>query len=128
MAWCIGSVTYGCLGSSDRGGGATQEGLINNGRALNGIKTNNWDYVVLQEQSVRPAIYGKSEQAFHDAVDLLVKEIKDVGAEPLLYMTWGRRDTLEIKDESILDYETMQQKLSDAYRKAADSTTATSLC
>lgn len=100
-------------------GGATLERLIQKNRALPGIEANDWDYVVLQEQSVRPVVAGRSEQAFHEAVDLLVAKIREAGAEPLLYMTWGRRDELALEGQSPLDYETMQQKLSDAYRKAA---------
>jgi len=100
-------------------GGATLERLIAKNLALSAITSAKWDYVVLQEQSVRPVIAGESEQAFHDAVDLLVAKIREAGAEPLLYMTWGRRDELVLEGQSPLDYETMQQKLSDAYRKAA---------
>lgn len=100
-------------------GGATLERLIAKDRALPGIKADDWDYVVLQEQSIRPVIAGSSEQAFQDAVDLLVAEIREAGAEPLLYMTWGCRDGLVLEGGATLDFEAMQQKLSDAYRKAA---------
>jgi hypothetical protein len=34
-------------------------------------------------------------------------------------MTWGRRDELKHGGEVIFDYDTMQQKLTDAYQKAA---------
>lgn len=100
-------------------GGATLERLIAKDVALQRILATNWDYVVLQEQSVRPAIAGGSEQAFHDAVDVLVETIRAKNAEPLLYMTWGRLDELALEGYAPMDYETMQQKLSDAYRKAA---------
>lgn len=100
-------------------GGATLERLIAKDKALPVITAGDWDYVVLQEQSVRPVIDGSSEQAFQDAVDWLVAEIRAAGAEPLLYMTWGRRDELTLEGQSPLDYGTMQQKLSVAYRKAA---------
>lgn len=101
------------------GGGATLQKLIDNGRALKAIRRQRWDYVVLQEQSVRPALGGQEEAAFHASVDLLAAEIRKAGAEPILYMTWGRRDGLKIKDGQVLDFETMTKRLSEAYRKAA---------
>lgn len=38
---------------------------------------------------------GRSEASFHAAVDTLVGEIRDAGAEPMLYLTSARRDGLD---------------------------------
>lgn len=102
------------------GGGVTLKRLIDNGRAFEGIDEQKWDTVVLQEQSVAPALGGKSEQSFHDSVDTLAEKIRESGAEPVLYMTWGRLDGWERNGRLIFDFETMQKKLSAAYRKAAE--------
>ena len=101
------------------GGGATLKRLIDKGRASKWIQAEEWDYVVLQEQSLTPALPAGPRNSFHDSVDTLVTEIRGIGAEPILYMTWGRRDIDERHKEQFVDYDTMQQKLSDAYRAAA---------
>jgi len=47
-----------------------------------------YDYVVIQEQSLRPVTdTGK----FYDGVRALVKKIRAVGAAPVLYSHWGRK-------------------------------------
>jgi len=47
-----------------------------------------YDFVILQEQSLRPI----TERAkFYDAVRNLAKRIRAIGAEPILYSTWGRK-------------------------------------
>jgi len=99
------------------GNGATLDKLIRNGRAFRRIEQGEWDYVVLQEQSLTPAIPGRSRDSFYESVDTLVEKIREVGAEPILYMTWGRRDGFE--DVSLPDFAAMQEKLSEAYRHAA---------
>lgn len=100
-------------------GGITLERLIRNGRAVEAIDSQPWDFVVLQEQSQLPALPGRRNRMFHDAVDTLVEKVREAGAEPVLYMTWGRRDWDKANRELLPDFETMQQKLSDAYRQAA---------
>jgi hypothetical protein len=100
------------------GGGATLQKLINNGRAFKWIDKDEWDYVVIQDQSLVPAIPGRPQDSFHKSVDTLVKKIRESGAEPILYMTWGRRDIDERHKDLFSDYENMQEKLSKAYREA----------
>ena len=48
-----------------------------------------YDFVILQEQSVRPA--GEDKEAFYAAVRNLAARIRATGAEPVLYATWGRK-------------------------------------
>jgi hypothetical protein len=64
-----------------------------------------WDVVVLQEQSTKPV---KSPAKFEEAADLMVERVKAVGATPVLYLTWARRDRPET-----------QQQLTDGYRAVA---------
>ncbi|MDX1682944.1 MAG: SGNH/GDSL hydrolase family protein [Phycisphaeraceae bacterium] len=100
-------------------GGATINDMIENGRAREALGQADWDVVILQEQSLMPALGGRFEKSFHDAVATLVPEIREAGAEPILYMTWGRRDGAKRHPERLPDFATMQQRLSDAYREAA---------
>jgi hypothetical protein len=74
---------------------------------------------VIQEQSQMPALGGKYEKAFHRSVVQFTKIIREAGSEPILYMTWGRRDGVQDNKEVFPDYETMQKKLSSAYTAAA---------
>lgn len=102
------------------GGGATLQGLIDNGRAYKWIDRGPWDYVVLQEQSQLPALTGRPRRMFDEAVGTLVQWIREAGAEPVLYMTWGRRDG-DAENMALLgDFDTMQRRLSEAYRAAGE--------
>ena len=72
-----------------------------------------YDYVVLQEQSVRPASSAAGE--FYKAVRNLAERVRATGAEPILYATWGRKTG----SETLTDYgwtnESMTWKLAAAY-------------
>lgn len=54
------------------------------------LNENKYDYVFLQEQSTRP-INGNAKY-FFNAVRTLVSRIREKGAEPILYETWGYDD------------------------------------
>ncbi len=88
----------------------------------NGIKARalladkKYDYVVLQEQSVRPA---SDPELFFSAVRGLTELINKNGAKPVLYETWARADGEEILTEFGWDGDTMQEKLRNSYEKAA---------
>jgi hypothetical protein len=56
---------------------------------LNGQK---WDYVVLQEQSEIPAIETSRIQSMYPAARTLVAKIRQNGAMPLFFNTWGHKD------------------------------------
>ncbi len=100
-------------------GGATLEKHLNYPATTQAIKDGQWTYVVLQEQSQTPALGGHYTQSFHQSVDQLSRIIKDAGATPVLYATWGRRDG-DSKNKAIFpDFETMNAKLTTAYQQAA---------
>jgi hypothetical protein len=100
-------------------GGATLKQHLANEKIKEQIRSGNWDIVVLQEQSQTPALSEESVKSFHTSVDIFSKLIRDAGAEPVLYMTWGRRDG-DVKNKEVFpDYATMQQKLTEAYQSAA---------
>ena len=72
-----------------------------------------YDYVILQEQSLRPALNSAS---FYSAVRTLVSRIRDTGARPLLYSTWGRKAGSPKLTEHGLTNESMTYSLARAYR------------
>lgn len=94
--------------------------------SLNKIMTGNWDYVVLQEQSQRPAL-GEEEVTkffrYGKLIDSLIK-LSNPCTETMFYMTWGRKNG---DDEycgiipTLCTYEGMDSLLRSQYLKIADS-------
>lgn len=78
--------------------------------ALNG--TTKFDYVILQEQSVRPAV---SSEAFFNGVRALSEQIRAIGAQPVLYATWGRKEGSDTLEKYAMTSEDMTWKLAAAY-------------
>ena len=101
-------------------GGWTLEKHLASQKTTETIRTGRWDFVVLQEQSQLPSLPGEFAKSFHDSVDALVRLIRESGARPVLYMTWGRRDGDEKNQHVSPDYTTMQDRLTEAYRAAGD--------
>ena len=79
--------------------------------ALSGSKK--YDYVILQEQSLRPA--NADAPKFHDAVRELAKKIRAIGATPILYKTWGRKSGCPTLEEYGWTNESMTNLLSKSY-------------
>ena len=82
--------------------------------ALDGAKQGKYDYVILQEQSVRPAL-DDARALFYDAVRDLAKRARAIGATPILYATWGRKAGGEKLDECGFTNESMTWRLAAAY-------------
>ncbi|MBR2615374.1 MAG: SGNH/GDSL hydrolase family protein [Clostridia bacterium] len=84
-------------------------------RALSGEKQ--YDFVILQEQSVRPA----SEPAlFYKAVRTLVARIREHGAIPILYSTWGRKTGSDTLTGRNWTNESMTWRLAASYQAIGD--------
>lgn len=94
--------------------------------SLNKIMSGNWDYVVLQEQSQRPALGEEEVTKFFRYGKILDSLIKSGNpcAETMFYMTWGRKNG---DDEycgifpALCSYEGMDSLLRSKYLKIADS-------
>lgn len=71
-----------------------------------------FDFVVLQEQSMTPALNPK---AFYTAAQRLDEKIRKNGATPILYATWGRKQGSGDLTDYGLTPETMTWKLAAAY-------------
>ena len=78
--------------------------------ALSG--TTKFDFVILQEQSARPAT---NPGAFYDGVRPLVEKIRGIGAQPVLYATWGRKEGSDTLEKNNMTSEEMTWKLASAY-------------
>jgi hypothetical protein len=73
-------------------GGFTLENHWNNADTLKAIRTGKWNVVVLQEQSQTPILDPKR---FFEYANKLDTEIRKVGAETVLFMTWTRPDSVQ---------------------------------
>ncbi len=71
-----------------------------------------YDYVILQEQSVRPV---SDANAFYDGVRALTERIRKIGAKPVLYATWGRQTGSDKLKEIQMTSEEMSWHLAAAY-------------
>lgn len=76
------------------------------------LKNQAFDFVVLQEQSMTPAV---NTGSFYNAVGRLDKKIRGCGATPVLYATWGRKQGSGDLTAYGLTAETMTWKLAAAY-------------
>ena len=84
-----------------------------------------WDYVVLQEYSTLPAT---DPDVFFASAARLCAQIRENGAEPVFYETWGRGEGSEVLGEIGMTCEELQSKLTAAYEKAAKDAGAILVC
>ncbi len=82
-------------------------------KTLDAIAEGDWDFVVLQEQSMVPALPDMARQVSRPAaVDLAVSAIEN-GARPVLFLTWGHRDgNTEVNHTG---YSSMQVAIANTY-------------
>ncbi len=96
-------------------GGWTLADHLQSAKTLEKIRGNEWEFVVLQEQSVIPSLVDSRERQMYPAIRQLHNEIKAVGADTVLFMTWGRRNG--IPSEGYPDFASMQVALETGYLK-----------
>jgi hypothetical protein len=77
-------------------GGCSLEKHWKDEKAVKKIVGGKWDYVVLQEQSLRPLT---NRDLMFEYAAKLDAEIKKQGASTLLYQTWARQDAPEKQEE-----------------------------
>jgi hypothetical protein len=85
---------------------------------LDKIEQQDWDYVILQEQSTLPALADQREGQMVPAVRLLNEKIRAGGANTVLFMTWGRRDGQP--GAGFQDFSEMQAHLQAGYMQVAN--------
>lgn len=77
-----------------------------------------WDYVVLQDHSRGPI---EHTEDFRRALDGLCPMIRTAGARPVLYETWAYEEGSDMLAHTGMRFDEMQQRLTDAYRMAAEA-------
>ena len=75
-----------------------------------------YDYVVLQDQSVSPA---EHTEAFLERARVLCAMVRENGAVPVFYQTWGRREGSEVLEKHGWSHDVMHTLLKNAYTDAA---------
>jgi len=78
--------------------------------------TNDWDFIVLQDQSFNPA---NNPKDFLDSAQKLCEQMNG-SAKFLFYSTWAYRDQTEKLAKTGMTYSEMLTALTVSYRKAAD--------
>lgn len=117
--------------TSNTPGGYTFEGHSTNQTSLNYIQSNDWDFVVLQEQSQRPSFPpSQVAQEVYPYAAILSDSIKSNNecTEIIFFMTWGRK----YGDQSncqfyppLCTYSGMQGRLRSSYLEMAADNEAT---
>lgn len=82
------------------------------------LEQHEWEYVVLQEQSVIPSDPARREAKMYPAVRALNTDIMGASASTILFLTWGRRDGLP--ESGFADFNAMQTALTMGYAGIAD--------
>lgn len=77
------------------------------------LAASRWDWVVLQEQSEVPAVESDRQSLMYPGARQLVGEVRNAGAQPLFYETWGHRDGWPAA--GFPDYQSMQTAIDAAY-------------
>jgi hypothetical protein len=72
-----------------------------------------WDIVVLQEQSQIPSVEELRQTQMYPGARRLISSIRNQGARPLFYLTWGRRDGWP--ENGMPTFATMQSAIDDGY-------------
>lgn len=85
---------------------------------MNTIANQKWDYVILQEQSQTPANENWRNNEMYPAVRLFNQKIRQSGAVPILYLTWGRKNGCP--EMGFNDYLSMQRELTVGYLSIAN--------
>ena len=85
-------------------------------KLLEKLKINHYDYIILQEQSLRPVI---NKDLFFESVRKLNDIIKSYNSKIYLYETWGRKKgNIELKNHNLTN-KTMTNKLIKSYNDIA---------
>ncbi len=111
------SLAYGGYTLSQYADENTEVGRL----AISKIVSYEWDYVILQEQSLLPCTDPK---AFTEAVKKLCGIISQIEAKVILYQTWAYEEGSEKLASTGMTYEEMSEKLKSAYGAAAEATGA----
>jgi hypothetical protein len=94
-------------------GGWTLSQHTGSSETLDKLNNSQWNYVVVQEQSQIPASMQARNQEMYPAARVLVRKIRDIGATPILFVTWAHRDGWP--EAGMQNYESMQFQIDNGY-------------
>lgn len=98
-------------------GGARLADHVASVAAMARIRDGRWTHVILQEQSLLPAVQQARQEQMFPAARTLAAAVDQAGARTVFLATWGRRDGWI--EGGIRDYSTMQSQVTDGYRTIA---------
>jgi len=93
-------------------GGQTLLGHTTSSNTQSQLVPNQWDVVVLQEQSQIPSLTWSRDSEMAPGAQSLVTEIRGLGARPLFFSTWAHRDGWPANG---MDEATMQAAIDASY-------------
>lgn len=96
---------------------------VDSKETLAAIQSKPWDYVVLQERSVDPAVPSSRTYYMYPAARILVKQVRSAGAKPIFFVTWGHKNGEP--DMGIPNYVTMQAWVDEGYLAIAQELNVT---
>jgi hypothetical protein len=94
-------------------GGETLGGHVADSATESTISSENWNTVVLQDQSEDPAVANYRAGEMYPAVTELAQLIRNAGAEPLLFQTWGHETGWPAA--GLYSYSSMQAAVDEGY-------------
>ena len=86
-------------------------------QTLSAIRSTQWDYVVLQEQSQLPSVPVQREAQMYPAAINLAAVAQLAGAKPILYLTWARKGGWP--ENGMPDFTSMQTEINRGYTQLA---------
>jgi hypothetical protein len=98
-------------------GGATLADAAGSTDVARAITSSRWGYVILQEQSVIPAVAWSRDGEMYPAARTLAATVAGTGAQPMLFQTWAHRDGWP--EGGLPDYASMQRQIDDGYLTVA---------
>lgn len=98
-------------------GGFTLADHVNSAQFSEALPSNQWDYVVLQEQSQIPSIKASRTQSMYPSARELVQQIRATSAQPIFFETWAHRGGFP--ENGLFTYEGMQYEINQGYKQIA---------
>ena len=111
------SLAYGGYTLAQYADESTEVGRL----AISKIVSYEWDYVILQEQSLLPC---QQPEVFQEAVTKLCGIISQINAKVILFQTWAYEDGSDKLANTGMSYKEMTDKLKTAYQAASEATGA----
>jgi hypothetical protein len=84
------------------------------------LRSQAWDYLILQEQSQTPAVAEWRKQSTIPAIKALQQQLISPDTQTILYATWGREQGWP--EGGFRDYQAMQKALNQGYAELAQAT------